>query len=176
MVVTVGIEPTTHGFSVRCSTDWATWPIHKKMALTIGVEPTTLWLTVKRSAIELRQNKKLGRCSKTRTYNLSVKSRWLYQLSYTPNNWKIGEGIGSRTLIGGLKARSSNHWAIPPINSLYIKTSCNAFVNREVIETSPWLLHITKGKDICSFLTLTLIRVEFRLYCLRTKNTDYKLP
>ena len=26
MVVPVGIEPTTHGFSVHCSTDWATGP------------------------------------------------------------------------------------------------------------------------------------------------------
>ena len=42
MVLRDGIEPPTRGFSVPCSTDWATWA---KMATSIGFEPTIFAVT-----------------------------------------------------------------------------------------------------------------------------------
>ena len=47
MVVSVGIEPTTQGFSVLCSTDWATEPYIKflKMAVPTGIEPAISCVT-----------------------------------------------------------------------------------------------------------------------------------
>ena len=31
LVAKGGIEPPTQGFSVLCSTDWATWPFEKRL-------------------------------------------------------------------------------------------------------------------------------------------------
>ena len=49
MVPPVGIEPTTRGFSVPCSTNWATEAYSKgciiKVAIRMGVEPTTSSVT-----------------------------------------------------------------------------------------------------------------------------------
>ena len=42
MVAPTGIEPVTRGFSVHCSTNWATEP---KMATRMGLEPTTSSVT-----------------------------------------------------------------------------------------------------------------------------------
>ena len=42
VVLRDGIEPPTRGFSVPCSTDWATWA---KMATSIGFEPTIFAVT-----------------------------------------------------------------------------------------------------------------------------------
>lgn len=45
MVAPAGIEPATHGASVRCSTNWATEPI---MAVQTGIEPAISSVTGKR--------------------------------------------------------------------------------------------------------------------------------
>ena len=42
VVLRDGIEPPTRGFSVPCSTDWATWA---NMATSIGFEPTIFAVT-----------------------------------------------------------------------------------------------------------------------------------
>ena len=42
LVLRDGIEPPTRGFSVPCSTDWATWA---NMATSIGFEPTIFAVT-----------------------------------------------------------------------------------------------------------------------------------
>ena len=46
MVVPAGIEPATRGFSVLCSTDWATEPL---MAVWTGLEPATSAVTGRHS-------------------------------------------------------------------------------------------------------------------------------
>ena len=45
LVAPAGIEPATHGFSVRCSTDWAMKP---NMAVPTGVEPAIFCVTGRR--------------------------------------------------------------------------------------------------------------------------------
>ena len=47
MVPPIGIEPTTRGFSVPCSTNWATEAnlVINKMATRMGLEPTTSSVT-----------------------------------------------------------------------------------------------------------------------------------
>ena len=42
LVLRDGIEPPTRGFSIPCSTDWATWA---NMATSIGFEPTIFAVT-----------------------------------------------------------------------------------------------------------------------------------
>ena len=45
VVAQAGIEPATQGFSVLCSTNWATGPLDKKVADHMGIEPTIFSVT-----------------------------------------------------------------------------------------------------------------------------------
>lgn len=77
-----GIEPPTHGFSVRCSTNWATEPsIHLKMAVRTGLEPATSCVTGRHSnQLNYRTNKdKFGCGGRIWTCDLRVMSPTSYR-------------------------------------------------------------------------------------------------
>ena len=94
LVPPVGIEPTTRGFSVRCSTYWATeayWgsklPRYANlrfMATPNGLEPSTSSVTGWRANRLHHRAKSDGGNNRARTCDLLLVRQMLSQLSYAP--------------------------------------------------------------------------------------------
>ena len=94
MVPPVGIEPTTRGFSVLCSTYWATEAYEEeassyrkcdiKMATRNGLEPSTSSVTGWRANRLHHRAKWYGGNNRARTCDLLLVRQMLSQLSYAP--------------------------------------------------------------------------------------------
>ena len=106
----VGIEPTTRGFSVLCSTNWAIWA---SMSVP-GFEPGTTWLKVKCSTdwanTPLVWNQSAQ--NRNRTSDTRIFSPLLYQLSYL-GIWVAGTGFEPMTF--GLWARRASRLLHPAL-------------------------------------------------------------
>ena len=80
MAAREGLEPSTYGLTVRRSTDWTNEP--KGVPLFTGRQVQCAWIIWKIIYDEPRKSHHSGGPNRARSYDLSVISGVLYQLSY----------------------------------------------------------------------------------------------